>query len=79
MPNSPDPSTTSDLTDDAASRGRSLSFHVKQAVLDGVKKLAEREERSLSSTIKLLIREGLRSRGLLTSKAPESIDAHATA
>jgi hypothetical protein len=49
--------------DDGSIRGRTVSAHVSQGLVDAIGRVCEREQRSISSTLRMLIRSGLAHHG----------------
>ena len=58
--------------DDAGARGATLACHCGGAILSGVQKFAELDERSLSAALRILIRDGLRAQGIIPPAQPRA-------
>ena len=51
--------------DDAGMRGATLACHCGGAILAGVQRFAQMDDRSLSAALRILLRDALRQRGLM--------------
>jgi hypothetical protein len=60
-----DPVVATDLTDTAVARASTVSFHAKPTTIAGIKRVAQIEDRSVSSAVEMLLRSALRQRGLI--------------
>jgi hypothetical protein len=58
--------------DDAGRRGATLACHCGGTILAGVQKFAELYERSLSAALRILIRAGLGTRGIIPPAQPRA-------
>jgi hypothetical protein len=61
----PAPAELAEGWDSAVAHGRTIALHAPHSLVCAVERLAARESRSISSTLKNLLREALRQRGEL--------------
>jgi hypothetical protein len=64
--------------EDSTVRGRTVAAHCKGQILAGVQRFAMLEDRSLSAALRILLRDALRTRGLLPSAATAPATAPTT-
>ena len=58
---------------EATIRGRTIAAHISNATRAALEAFAEREERSLSSAMGILIRSGLRAHGITVQKGNDPV------